>query len=173
MLVLFYFAQSPFFDRQSNNNSVFLQATSDPRFIGWLATRENFEAQLRRIAGTEYVVIHDPIALKVHYANGEPSNIWVIQKQIRRKRPGQEDEITPLSVYYIVGDAIYQAPTIAKLIGNRMVGPRLDNRSQPLMMKVIDSDFFKQTAVNSSSFASLFSSIRTHLPYAVAEACSS
>ncbi|ERF69316.1 hypothetical protein EPUS_04021 [Endocarpon pusillum Z07020] len=119
--VLFYFAQSPFFDRQSNNNSVFLQAISDPRFSNWLATRENFEAQLRRIAGTEYVVTHDPIASKVRYKDGEFSNIWVIQKQARRKRPGQEDEVTPLAMYYIVGDAIYQAPTIAKLIGNRML----------------------------------------------------
>lgn len=119
--VLFYFAQSPFFDRQSNNNSVFLQAISDARFASWLATRENFEAQLHRIAGTEYVVIHDPIASKTRYKNGELSNIWVIQKQARRKRPGQEDEVTPLAVYYIVGDSIYQAPTTAKLIGNRML----------------------------------------------------
>lgn len=121
-LVIFYFAQSPFFDKQSNNNSVFLQAISDPRFASWLATRENFEAQLRRIAGTEYVVIHDPIASKTRYKNGELSNIWVIQKQARRKRHGQEDEVTPLAVYYIVGDSIYQAPNIAKLVGNRMVG---------------------------------------------------
>jgi hypothetical protein len=124
VVVLFYFAQSPFFDRQSNNNSVFLQAISDARFSAWLATRENFEAQLRRIAGTEYVVVHDPIASKVRYKDGELSNIWVIQKQARRKRPGQEDEVTPSSMYYIVGDAIYQAPAIAKLIGNRMVGSR-------------------------------------------------
>jgi mediator of RNA polymerase II transcription subunit 6 len=67
------------------------------------------------------VVVHDPIASKVRYKDGKLSNIWVIQKQARRKRPGQEDEIMPLSMYYIVGDAIYQAPTIAKLIGNRMV----------------------------------------------------
>lgn len=120
--MLFYFAQSPFFDRQSSNNSVFLQALSDSRFVSWLATRQNFETQLSRVAGTEYIVTYDPIASNARDKNGEVSSIWVIQKRSRKKRAGQEDQVMPLAVYYIVGDAIYQAPNVAKLIENRLVG---------------------------------------------------
>jgi len=90
--VLFYFAQSPFFDRQSSNSSVFQQALSDYRFGHWLNTRESFEAQLRRLSGLEYVVALDPLAMNVQIdgPNGkEFSNVWVIKKQDRVKRAGQ------------------------------------------------------------------------------------
>ena len=123
--VLFYFAQSPFFDRQSSNSSVFQQALSDYRFAQWLNTRESFEAQLRRLSGLEYVVAYDPLALNVQIdgPNGKDfSNIWVIKKQDRVKRAGQDDQVTVLAFYYIVGDAIYQAPSVAKIMTNRMVG---------------------------------------------------
>src|SRR2546421_4128250 len=122
--VLFYFAQSPFFDRQSNNSSVFQQALSDYRFAHWLNTRESFEAQLRRISGLEYVFAYDPLAMNIQIdgPNGkEFSNVWVIKKQERAKRAGQEDQVTVLGFYYIVGDAIYQAPSVAKILTNRMV----------------------------------------------------
>lgn len=123
-VVLFYFAQSPFFDRQSSNSSVFQQALSDHRFAHWLNTRENFEAQLRRLSGLEYVVAYDPLAMNVQIdgPNGkEFSNVWVIKKQDRAKRAGQEDQVTVLDFYYIVGDAIYHAPSVAKIMTNRMV----------------------------------------------------
>ena len=142
---------------------------SDPRFASWLATRENFEAQLRRIAGTEYVVIYDPIASKTRYKNGDFSNVWVIQKQVRKKRQGQEDEVTPLAMYYIVGDAIYQAPSVAKLIGNRMVGQCSVKPLRLLIMKVIHCDIFEQATFLSSSLASLFSFKWTHLYSAIPE----
>jgi len=122
--VLFYFAQSPFFDRQSSNTSIFLQALSNPHFGQWLNTRESFEAQLRRLSGLEYVVAHDPLATNVQTdgPNGkEFSNVWVIKKQQRAKRAGQEDQVTVLAFYYIVGDAIYQAPSVAKVMANRML----------------------------------------------------
>ena len=133
--VLFYFAQSPFFDGQSSNSSVFLQAAGDPRFAHWLSTRASFEAQLRRLAGIEYVVAYDPLALAVLVDNPtggagarEFSNVWVIRKQdrIRRAGVGADDEggadqVVPLAYYYVVGDAIYQAPSVGKVIANRMV----------------------------------------------------
>lgn len=49
------------------------------------------------------------------------SNVWVIKKQDRAKRAGQEDQVTVLDFYYIVGDAIYHAPSVAKIMTNRMV----------------------------------------------------
>ena len=122
--MLFYFAQSPFFDRQSSNSSVVQTAFSDPRFSHWLNTRQDFEAQLQRVAGVEYVVAYDPLALNVQIPgpNGpEHSNVWVIKKQERIKRSGQEDQVTVLAFYYIVGDSIYQAPSVGKILTNRMV----------------------------------------------------
>ena len=70
----------------------------------------------------EYVVVLDPVTGGgTRDATGDFSKVWSIQKQTRRKRPGREDEVTPVAMYYIVGDVIYQAPTIAKMIGNRVV----------------------------------------------------
>ena len=123
-LVLFYFAQSPFFDQQSSNSSVFQQAFSDYRFSNWLNTRESFEAQLHQLSGFEYVVAYDPLHMNVQIPgiNGpESSNVWVIKKQQREKRAGQTDQVSALAFYYIVGDTIYQAPSVGKILTNRMV----------------------------------------------------
>lgn len=51
----------------------------------------------------------------------EPSNIWVIRKQNRRKRSGMDDEVTVISTYFVVGDCIYMAPSVASVVGNRIV----------------------------------------------------
>lgn len=83
-----------------------------------------FEAQLRRLSGLEYVVAYDPLAMNVQIDGPnekEFSNVWVIKKQDRAKRAGQEDQVTVLDFYYIVGDAIYRAPSVAKILTNRMV----------------------------------------------------
>lgn len=121
-IVLFYFAQSPFFDPQSSNSTIYQQAFVDQRFFGAIANRQSFEAQLRKIAGVEYVIVHDDLATKLRNETGEMSKVWAIQKQMREKRQGERDEVTPMAMYYIVGEAIYQAPTIAKMVGNRLVG---------------------------------------------------
>lgn len=51
----------------------------------------------------------------------EPNNIWVIRKQNRRKRSGMDDEVTVISTYFVVGDCIYMAPSVASVVGNRIV----------------------------------------------------
>ena len=68
--------------------------------------------------GLEYMVTHDPSE------NGtkiEHSGIWVIRKQNRRKRQGADDEISPLSSYYVVGDNIYMATSVGNILGARLV----------------------------------------------------
>lgn len=74
--------------------------------------------------GLEFVVSYDPIQAAAQpdgrFAH-EPSNIWVIRKQNRRKRTGLEDEVVVLSTYFIVGDCIYMAPSVASVVGNRIV----------------------------------------------------
>jgi len=86
------------------------------------------------------VVAYDPLALNVQIdgPNGKDfSNVWVIKKQDRVKRAGQDDHVTALAFYYIVGDAIYQAPSVAKIMTNRIVGchsstlPEADESSSP------------------------------------------
>jgi len=79
--------------------------------------------------GLEFMVTYDPLQAAAQsettFAH-EPSNIWVIRKQMRRKRPGLEDELIPLSTYFVVGDTIYMAPSVASVIGNRIV--RFDSK---------------------------------------------
>ncbi|KAL9112733.1 MAG: hypothetical protein Q9227_003036 [Pyrenula ochraceoflavens] len=122
--VLFYFAQSPFFDQTSNNNTVVLQCRTPDQIEKVLATRELFEERLRKMSGIEYIVKYDPIQSQVvlDSPNGpEVSNIWVIHKRERRKRPAAEDEVNLLGVYYIVGDSIFMAPRVHRVVNNRML----------------------------------------------------
>jgi hypothetical protein len=74
--------------------------------------------------GLEFVVSYDPLQATAQ-TNGqfahEPSNVWVIRKQNRRKRAGLDDEVTVMSTYFIVGDCIYMAPSVASVVGNRIV----------------------------------------------------
>jgi mediator of RNA polymerase II transcription subunit 6 len=126
--VLFYFAQSPFFDRQSNNQSVFSQSVGNPSLEPFLNTRQTFEERLAERPGIEYVVAHDPLETNT-FVDGPDgpvqSNVWIIRKQERTKgsyRDGklEEDGIMPLANYHIVNQAIYQSPSLLKILTNRM-----------------------------------------------------
>lgn len=89
-----------------------------------IETREAFEGGLKSMQGLEFVVAYDPLQAAAQsdtrFAH-EPSNIWVIRKQIRRKRAGMDDEVTVISTYYVVGDCVYMAPSVASVVGNRIV----------------------------------------------------
>lgn len=77
--------------------------------------------------GLEFVVAYDPLQAAAQtdtqFAH-EPSNVWVIRKQMRRKRAGQEDEVVVLATFFVVGDCIYMAPSVASVVGNRIVRRR-------------------------------------------------
>ncbi|KAL1992870.1 hypothetical protein VTN49DRAFT_3626 [Thermomyces lanuginosus] len=122
--ILFYFAESPFFDATSNNASLAIQASYNEAFRHYIETREAFEGRLKTMQGLEFVVAYDPLQAaaqsETQFAH-PPGNIWVIRKQLRHKRPGLEDDIVVLSTYYVVGDAIYMAPSISKIVGNRVL----------------------------------------------------
>ncbi|PWY83024.1 putative MED6 mediator sub complex component [Aspergillus heteromorphus CBS 117.55] len=122
--ILFYFAESPFFDPTSNNASLAIQANYNEAFRHFVETREAFEGRLKTMQGLEFVVSYDPIqaaALPDGRFAFEPSNVWVIRKQSRRKRTGHEDEVEVLSTFFIVGDCIYMAPSVASVVGNRIL----------------------------------------------------
>ncbi|KAJ5936510.1 RNA polymerase II transcription mediator complex subunit (Med6) [Penicillium verhagenii] len=46
----------------------------------------------------------------------EPSTVWVIPKQNRRKRNGMDDEVVVDLDYFLVGDCIYMAPSVASVL---------------------------------------------------------
>lgn len=72
------------------------------------------------------MVTYDPLQDAAHSDtefSHAPSNIWVIRKQLRQKRPGKEDDVVVLSTYYVVGDAVYMAPAVSSVVGNRIVSP--------------------------------------------------
>jgi mediator of RNA polymerase II transcription subunit 6 len=115
--VLWYFADSPFFDQTSNNAVIINQGLSNQSMQGLLATREAFEGRLKSMSGLEFIVAQEPAEM----APGMGTGVWVIRKQTRRKRPGMEDEITVHATYFIVGENIYMAPTLADIMSSRIV----------------------------------------------------
>jgi mediator of RNA polymerase II transcription subunit 6 len=115
--ILPYFQMSPFYDQSSNNAILWGQAMSNANMYHILQTREAFEARLKTMSGTEFIVAQEPSEM----APGTGTGVWVINKQHRRKRHGMEDEVTVLATYYAVGDHIYMAPSMADLINARLV----------------------------------------------------
>ena len=118
LAVLPYFAESDFFDKTSNNAALSAQAFANPNMFYLIQTREAFEGRLKTMQGVEFMVTHDP---SENDKKLDHNGVWVIGKQSRRKRPGMEDEITPLGKYYVVGINVFMAPSIGNIIGSRMV----------------------------------------------------
>jgi mediator of RNA polymerase II transcription subunit 6 len=115
--VLPYFAKSPFFDPTSNNAVLENQAMYNQNMVHVVATREAFEGRLKTMSGLEYIVAQEP----AETAPGTGTGVWVIRKQTRRKRQGQEDEITVHSTYFVMGENIYMAPALLDVLGSRIV----------------------------------------------------
>ncbi len=116
--VLFYFAQSPFYDRTSNNEVLFQQGLNNPNVTPYLATRELFEGRLKTMSGLEFIVAQEP----AETGPGAGTGVWVINKQTRRKRQG-EDEIIIHGTYFVNGERIYMAPSMGDIISSRIVSP--------------------------------------------------
>ncbi|KAK1766157.1 MED6 mediator sub complex component-domain-containing protein [Phialemonium atrogriseum] len=114
--VLWYFSDSPFFDQTSNNAVVINQGLSNQSMQRLLETREAFEGRLKSMSGLEFVVAQEPADM----APGTGTGVWVIRKQTRRKRAGSEDEITVHATYFVVGENIYMAPTLADVMSSRI-----------------------------------------------------
>ncbi|KAL2152432.1 hypothetical protein VTH82DRAFT_5616 [Thermothelomyces myriococcoides] len=113
--VLFYFAQSPFYDRTSNNEVLFQQGLNNPNVTPYLATRERFEGRLKTMSGLEFVVAQEP----AETGPGAGTGVWVINKQTRRKQAPQ-DEIVVHGTYYVVGENIYMASSFADILSSRI-----------------------------------------------------
>ncbi|TQN67187.1 Mediator of RNA polymerase II transcription subunit 6 [Colletotrichum shisoi] len=113
--VLFYFAESPFFDRQSNNAVITNQAMFNPALLKNLATREAFEGELDKMSGLEFRVLHAPADMVTG------TGVWTIVKQTRQKNIDRNRmETRPLAYYFVVGENIYQAPTLGDILSSRI-----------------------------------------------------
>lgn len=89
-----------------------------------IQTRDAFEGRLRTMSGLEFMVATEasqPSQQNPGRVVGEDTGVWVIRKQNRRKRQGEEDQVTVLSSYFVLGENIYMAPSVEKVIGGRLV----------------------------------------------------
>ncbi|KAI9273396.1 mediator complex, subunit Med6 [Helicostylum pulchrum] len=102
-MVLDYFALSPFWDRQCNNQVLSMQTQYNDLRQPYEATVE----ALRKMTGIEFAVVH------------EQPPVWIIQKRYRRGPA--IDDVNPIATYYIMGANVYQSPTIYSVIANRLV----------------------------------------------------
>ncbi|OAQ95979.1 hypothetical protein LLEC1_02855 [Akanthomyces lecanii] len=115
--ILFYFAESPFFERTSNNAVIMSQAMNNMSMYHFIQTREAFEGRLKTMSGLEFIVGEEP----AESGPGMGTGVWVIRKQTRRKRYQEEDEITVHASYFVVNENIYMAPTLADILASRIV----------------------------------------------------
>lgn len=100
--VLEYFAQSPFYDRTSNNQVLKMQS----QFNEGLHGRPDLTRELRNMKGIEFIVV----------LQKEPE-MWVIRKQ-NRLTP---HEARVLATYFVVGENIYMAPSIYSIVSSRLL----------------------------------------------------
>ncbi|KAK3378299.1 MED6 mediator sub complex component-domain-containing protein [Podospora didyma] len=114
--VLYYFAKSPFFDKTSNNEVVYQQGCNNPNMAHYLTTREMFEGRLRSMSGLEYMVAQEP----ADTSPGAGTGVWVINKQTRRKRQGEEDDVTVHATYFMIGANVYMAPSLADILSSKI-----------------------------------------------------
>ncbi|KAL6402263.1 Mediator of RNA polymerase II transcription subunit 6 [Ilyonectria robusta] len=115
--ILFYFAESPFFERTSNNAVIMSQAMNNMAMYHFIQTREAFEARLKTMSGLEFIVGEEPAEM----APGTGTGVWIIRKQTRRKLYADEDEVTVHASYFVVGENIYMAPTLGDILASRIM----------------------------------------------------
>lgn len=110
-----YFAESPFFDLQSNNHLLRTQAAANSAQAYVLETRDAFESALKLRRGLEFIVAYGPkdFGPEAHIGEGR----WVVRKQERTS----PTDAKILTTYYVIGENIYQAPAADNIIWNRMV----------------------------------------------------
>jgi mediator of RNA polymerase II transcription subunit 6 len=96
--VLEYFAQSPFFDRSSNN--AVLKQQSQFQSFG------DVPQALRKMRGVEFAIL-----------DARPPDLWIVAKQVREST----DEVQVVNVYFVAGGNIYQAPDVDHILQSRLV----------------------------------------------------
>ncbi|ANB13373.1 Med6p [Sugiyamaella lignohabitans] len=100
--VLEYFAQSPFYDRSSNNQVLKMQSQFNENLHG----RHDLYQELQNMKGVEFVVALDR----------EPE-MWIIRKQNRLS----PQEVRLLATYFVINENIFMAPSIYSVVSSRLL----------------------------------------------------
>ncbi|KAK9454751.1 MED6 mediator subfamily complex component-domain-containing protein [Dipodascopsis uninucleata] len=101
--VLEYFAQSPFYDRSSNNQVLKMQS----QFNGPMMQQQDISQALSTMRGVEFVIA----------MSNPASALWIIRKQNRLS----STEVIPLSTYFVINENIYMAPSVYSIVSSRML----------------------------------------------------
>jgi mediator of RNA polymerase II transcription subunit 6 len=101
----------------SNNSVLNRQAMANPSLFSMIWNRKEFEARLAQIAGIEYRVVDGPERSTPEQVNP----VWVIRKQNREKRANQPDRVTVEATYFVMGEFIFQAPSLEDVLRVRLV----------------------------------------------------
>jgi len=111
-----YFKDSPFFDWTTKNGLELEQASKN--IDGWRRThnRKDFEAGLAQRIGTEYMIVEGEGMQFDKEGKPIKGGVWVIRKQERTK-----DSLETLGTYFIVGENVYQAPSVGDILGARLL----------------------------------------------------
>ncbi|KAK9451892.1 MED6 mediator subfamily complex component-domain-containing protein [Limtongia smithiae] len=101
--VLEYFAQSPFYDRSSNNQVLKMQY----QFNAPMMQPQDVSRALESMRGIEFVIV----------TSNPAAALWVIRKQDRLS----PTEVVPLATYFVINENIYMAPSVYAVISSRLL----------------------------------------------------
>jgi len=119
-----YFSEQPFFDWTTKNGITLSQANTNWDTFLRVHDRKAFETQLRSQPGVEFMITGEPQQIP-DAPHGVKNGMWNIKKQDRLRGDRASDGTFPntetLGTYYIVGENVYQAPSVADVVGNRLL----------------------------------------------------
>lgn len=121
-----YISESPFFDYTTKNGLVIDQSRTNIAAYDLTRSRRAFEDSLSKQKGSEYMIVNDDQSQIAGSPGGglSKNGVWNIRKQYRdgnRTADGRFESLETLSTYYIVGENMYQAPSVADVVGNRLL----------------------------------------------------
>ncbi|KAF2770758.1 hypothetical protein EJ03DRAFT_326098 [Teratosphaeria nubilosa] len=111
------------FDHTSNNGVIFKQAESNYEPWRTVHDRKAFEAALRKLKGSEYVIVGEPQQIP-NEPPGAKNGMWVFRKQDRsgdKASDGEYKEVETLGTYYFLGLQGFQAPSVLDVVENRLL----------------------------------------------------
>ncbi|GAB7365005.1 hypothetical protein MBLNU230_g5787t1 [Neophaeotheca triangularis] len=117
-----YISESPFFDHTTNNGLLFGQSRTDQFTFGLVENRQALEDNLKSKAGTEYMVVAEPQPTAQPWTDAmgrvnKDNGVWVVRKQERAR----DGKLTVLGTYFLIGDNMYQAPSVGDIVGGRLL----------------------------------------------------
>ncbi|KAK9458915.1 MED6 mediator subfamily complex component-domain-containing protein, partial [Lipomyces oligophaga] len=108
--VLDYFAQSPFYDRSSNNQTLKMQS----QFNAPMMQLSDITNALEAMRGVEFAIVK----------SNPSSALWVIRKQERLS----PSEVVVLATYFVIEENIYMAPAVYSVLSSRLMSCARDMR---------------------------------------------